>query len=220
MESKCLEDRGTTLLSPRADPQVMSSFPATPLRLSLALLTLAIPSCALFQPGPPPKASHVMYEWDDDRGPGEVTVEIDLSSQTATYQRGGRPIGWSFVSTGKEGHSTSPGSYRITEKMEVKFSDRYGWITDEAGNVTHGDAKPTTPVPPGQIYHPAPMRHWMRITAYGIGLHAGEIPRPGEAASHGCIRLPKDFVPKLYEVTKVGTPVKIVKSGAPKKAVP
>jgi lipoprotein-anchoring transpeptidase ErfK/SrfK len=73
---------------------------------------------------------------------------------------------------------------------------------------------------PGQTYHPAPMPHWMRITSYGVGLHAGEIPRPGEAASHGCIRLPREFVPKLYEVTKVGTPVKVIRTGAPKKKVP
>ena len=75
-------------------------------------------------------------------------------------------------------------------------------------------------MPPGQIYHPAPMRHWMRLTSYGVGMHAGEIPQPGEAASHGCIRLPKDFVPMLYGVVKVGTPVKIVKTGEPKKKVP
>lgn len=207
-------------MSPRVAAQVMSSSPATPLRLLLAGLAATLVSCQLFQAGPPPKASHVMYEWDDDLGPGEISVEIDLSSQTATYKRGGRPVGWSFVSTGKEGHSTAPGSYTITEKMEVKFSNRYGWITDEAGNVTNGDARPTTPVPPGQIYHPAPMRYWMRITSYGIGLHQGEIPRPGEAESHGCIRLPKEFVPKLYEVTKVGTTVKVIRSGAPKKKVP
>jgi lipoprotein-anchoring transpeptidase ErfK/SrfK len=197
----------------------MRSLPAA-FRLSLFCLSAALSSCGLFQQGPPPKATHVMYEWDDDGGPGEVAVEIDLSSQTATYKRGGRPIGWSFVSTGKEGHATTPGNYTITEKMELKFSNRYGWITDEAGNVVQGSARPTTPLEPGQTYHPAPMPHWMRITSYGVGLHAGEIPRPGEAASHGCIRLPREFVPKLYEVTKVGTPVKVIRTGAPKKTVP
>ena len=53
------------------------------------------------------------------------------------------------------------------------------------------------------------MPYWMRLTTYGVGLHAGEIPRPGEAASHGCIRLPREFVPQLYEVTKVGTRVRV-----------
>lgn len=182
-------------------------FPA----VCLALLTT---SCGIFPDRTPSKARHVLYEWNDDGGPGEVAIEIDLTKQMATCQRGGRVIGWSFVSTGREGHATATGNYRITEKMPLKHSDRYGWIADAAGNVTNGDAKPTTPVPPGEHYFPAPMHHWMRITSYGVGLHAGEIPRPGEAASHGCIRLPKDFVPKLYEVTKVGTPVKITRGTA------
>lgn len=172
---------------------------------------LLLPSCGMFAPKPPAKAKPVLFEWADDGGPGEVSVEIDLSEQVATYRRADRVIGWSYVSTGKEGHSTATGNYTITEKMPLKFSNRYGWLADAAGNVTNGDAKPTTPVPPGEHYSPAPMHHWMRLTWYGVGLHAGEIPRPGEAASHGCIRLPKDFVPKLYEVTKIGTPVKITR---------
>ncbi|RYD24401.1 MAG: hypothetical protein EOP88_00305 [Verrucomicrobiaceae bacterium] len=176
-------------------------------------------SCAFLAPKPPGKAKPVLYEWSDDGGPGEVTVDIDLTEQVATYRRGDREIGWSFVSTGKEGHSTPPGNYTITEKLPLKLSNRYGWIADAQGNVTNGDAKPTTPVPPGEHYSPAPMHHWMRITHYGIGLHAGEIPRPGEAASHGCIRLPRDFVPKLYDVTKVGTPVRITR-GKPKLGRP
>ncbi|RYD82857.1 MAG: hypothetical protein EOP84_08820, partial [Verrucomicrobiaceae bacterium] len=106
---------------------------------------LFLSSCTLFHSSPPPKATHVMYEWDDDKGPEEVSVEIDLSSQIATYKRGPRTIGWSFVSTGKEGHSTSPGNYKVSEMMEVKHSNRYGWITDPMGNVSNGDAQPTTP---------------------------------------------------------------------------
>lgn len=182
--------------------------------IPLVCLPLLATSCGIFQERPPAKARPVLYEWCDDGGPGEVTVDIDLSEQIALYKRGGRLIGWSFVSTGKEGHSTAPGNYTITEKLPLKYSNRYGWIADAAGNVTNGDAKPTTPVPPGEHYSPAPMHHWMRVTSYGVGMHAGEIPRPGEAASHGCIRLPRDFVPKLYDVTKVGTPVTITRGKA------
>ncbi len=187
--------------------------------VSWACMAMLTTSCGILSPKETGKARPVMYEWADDCGPGEITVEIDLSEQLATYRRGGRLIGWSFVSTGKEGHGTAAGSYTITEKLPLKISNRYGWISDEAGNVTNGDAKPTTPVPPGNRYTGAPMHHWMRLTSYGVGMHAGEIPRPGEAASHGCIRLPRDFVPKLYDVTKVGTPVKIL-GGKPRgKAV-
>lgn len=189
------------------------------IRASLLLLLLTVSSCGIFQPKPPAKGKPVMFEWEDDHGPGEVSIAIDLGHQIATYQRGGRTIGWSFVSTGKEGHSTPAGNYKITEMLELKLSNRYGWIADAQGNVTNGDAKWNTPVPPGQVYHPAPMHHWMRITYSGIGLHAGEIPKPGEAASHGCIRLPRDFVPTLYAAVKPGTPVKITRSHTPHFAV-
>ena len=43
-----------------------------------------------------PKAEHVLYEWYDDGGPGEVKVRINLSEQRAFYTRGGRDIGWSL----------------------------------------------------------------------------------------------------------------------------
>ena len=195
---------------------LFSNSPST--LITPVVLAMLATSCGIFQPQPPRKAKPVLYEWRDDGGPGELNVEINLSEQIAIYKRGDRLIGWSFVSSGKEGHSTSPGNYKITEKLPLKFSDRYGWIADAAGNVTNGDAKPSTPVPPGDHYSPAPMHQWMRITSYGVGLHAGEIPRPGEAASHGCIRLPRDFAPKLYEVTKDGTSVKVTRGTLRKKA--
>jgi lipoprotein-anchoring transpeptidase ErfK/SrfK len=185
--------------------------------LAIACLPAFLNSCALFRREPPPKAKMVLYEWQDDGGPGELSVEINLAKQLSTYHRGGRTIGWAFVSTGKEGHETAAGSYKITEKLPLKFSNRYGWIADADGKVTHESARPTTPVPPGQSYFPSPMHHWMRLTSYGVGLHAGEIPRPGVAASHGCIRLPRDFVPLLYDSAKIGTPVKITHGQATHK---
>lgn len=150
-----------------------------------------------------------MYEWYDDYGSGEVTMNINLRTQKAFFARGGRDIGWSYVATGKEGHGTPAGQYRITEKIVDKYSNRYGWIEDGYGNVVNNDAKPTTKRQPGEIYKPAPMPYWMRLTNYGIGMHGGVIPQPGEPASHGCIRLPHEFVPTLYDSVKVGTPVKI-----------
>ena len=59
------------------------------------------------------------------------------------------------------------------------------------------------------VYVPAPMPYWMRLTSYGIGMHGGLIPEPGKPASHGCIRMPKEFVPILFDSVVVGTPVTI-----------
>lgn len=150
-----------------------------------------------------------LYKWYDDGGPGVVTVRISLSDQIAEFKRGGRDIGWCYVATGKEGHSTKAGTYRITEKIVDKYSNRYGWIEDEFGNVVDGDARYTDRVPKGMKYVPAPMPYWMRLTSYGIGMHGGLIPEPGQPASHGCIRLPKGVVPRVYDAVKVGTAVTI-----------
>ena len=174
-----------------------------------AVCAITLNSCSLGPPPPPAKADRIMYQWHDDQGPGSISVSIDLSEQIATVYRGGREVGWSFVATGKEGRGTSPGSYRITEKIVDKHSNRYGWIENEFGEVTDDDASPGDPLEPGERYMPAPMPYWMRLTSYGIGMHVGNIPQPGEPASHGCIRMPKDFVPTLFNMVKVGTPVRI-----------
>ena len=51
----------------------------------------------------------------------------------------------------------------------------------------------------------APMPYMQRITWSGIALHAGVLP--GHPASHGCIRLAKDFAVRLWHLTKRGTRV-------------
>jgi len=158
---------------------------------------------------PPRRAEAVLYQWYDDGGPGRVAININLRKQVATYTRGGRDIGWSYVATGKEGYGTRGGRYSITEKIVDKYSNKYGWIEDEYGNVVDDDASPGDSVPAGCRYVAAPMPYWMRLTSRGVGMHAGIIPQPGEPASHGCIRLPKPFAPQLFDVVQVGTPVTI-----------
>jgi lipoprotein-anchoring transpeptidase ErfK/SrfK len=150
-----------------------------------------------------------LHQWHDDGGEGRISIRISLTDQIAEINRGDREIGWCYVATGKEGHGTAPGSYRITEKIEDKYSNLYGWFEDEFGNVTDSDARSSERVPEGMVYVPAPMPHWMRLTSYGVGMHGGLIPEPGKPASHGCIRLPREFVPLLYDAVVVGTPVTI-----------
>lgn len=157
------------------------------------------------QPAPPAP----LYRWFDDHGAGEVKIRINLANQKAYYTRGGRPIGWSYVAAGKASKPTPTGHFTITEKLVDKHSNRYGWIENAHGVTIDHDASPGDPVPPGGRYVPAPMPYWMRITDYGIGLHAGPIPNPGRPASHGCIRLPSSLAPLVFRAVRVGTPVHI-----------
>ncbi len=212
--------RGGKVRSPPDGPlfNIMRKFP---LRISLFCLAiiLVFPSCRVADPVSYQRPQRKLYEWNDDGGPGKVTIRISLPDQIAEFERGGRPIGWSYVATGKEGHGTRAGSYKITEKIVDKYSNRYGWMEDEFGNVVDGDAKYNDPVPKGLVYVPAPMPYWMRLTSYGIGMHGGIIPEPGEPASHGCIRLPKKFVPVLFDSVEVGTPVTITSSASRRNRV-
>lgn len=174
-----------------------------------AMLVLA--SCAS-APKQPEVVEPVLYEWHPEGLTGETRVVIDLPNQRTYVTIGGQQAGWSYVATGKEGHATPAGNYTIIEKVVDKRSNLYGITVDAEGNVVNGDAdarkhKP----PPGGEFKFAPMPYWMRLTNYGIGMHAGHIPQPGEPASHGCIRLPADFAPLLFERVEIGTPVRIIR---------
>lgn len=179
--------------------------------LTAATLTVVSTSCGVDTQRPivHRRADRVLHQWNDDGGAGKVSIRISLTDQIAEFKRADRSIGWCYVATGKEGHDTRPGTYKITEKIADKHSNIYGWVEDEFGNVTNPDAKASQKVPAGMIYVPAPMPYWMRLTSYGVGMHGGIIPEPGEPASHGCIRMPKDFVPILFDAVEVGTPVVI-----------
>lgn len=188
----------------------MSHFTKNSMLMAIGFLPLVCISCVSNAPARPNlRSERVLHRWYDDGGPGKVTIHISLPDQIAEFQRDGRDVGWCFVATGREGHGTKPGSYKITEKIVDKYSNRYGWIEDEFGNVVDGDARYNDPVPEGMVYVPAPMPYWMRLTSYGIGMHGGLIPEPGKPASHGCIRLPKQFVSILFDSVEVGTPVVI-----------
>jgi hypothetical protein len=63
------------------------------------------------------------------------------------------------------------------------------------------------------------MPYMQRLTYDGVALHAGELP--GYPASHGCIRLPMAFAKKLYEMTRMGTVVRVVagRASSPEEAL-
>ena len=145
--------------------------------LTGSVISLALASCATSSSRDPLKASHVMYQWYDYQGPGKISLAIDLGEQNVKVMRGDREIGWAFVATGIEGRRTPAGTYRITEKIVDKYSNRYGWIENEFGEVVDSDASPGDPMGPGDRYMPAPMPYWMRLTDYGIGMHVGMIPK-------------------------------------------
>jgi lipoprotein-anchoring transpeptidase ErfK/SrfK len=184
------------------------------MKLSLHPLAAALmlAGCASRPPAPPPPPEPQLFQWYGDGLVGRTRVVINLASQRANVTIGGQPAGWAVVATGKEGFRTPAGHYTVLEKVVDKHSTLYGWIEDDYGNVIDPDADiRKVRVPAGARFVHAPMPYWMRLTWRGIGMHAGVIPQPGSPASHGCIRLPKEFAPILFDRVAIGTPVTIVR---------
>ena len=103
---------------------------------------------------------------------GGVLIVVSKPSQQMFVFKDGHEWGASPVSTGKKGHATPAGVFPILQKKVHHRSN---------------------------LYSNAPMPYMQRLTWSGIALHAGHLP--GYPASHGCIRMPRDFAKELYAIT-------------------
>lgn len=110
------------------------------------------------------------------------------------------------ISSGKRGHSTPKGSYKVLQKDKDHRSSIYGDFVDRGGRVVRrGVSTKIDSAPSGTRYVGAPMRWFLRLTNDGVGMHTGILP--GYPASHGCIRLPDEIAALIYSKVKLGTPV-------------
>ena len=147
--------------------------------------------------------------WDGDGVSGAPSIVVSIPRQTASFYKGDKLVGVSAISSGKDGHATPAGHYKIIEKKPHHQSNLYGNYVDAAGTpVMKGVAVKTDPMPPGTRFEGAPMPFWMRLTSSGVGLHQGFLP--GVPDSRGCIRLPENMAKIYFESVSLGTPVTVV----------
>ena len=133
--------------------------------------------------------------FDDPKSPAPAAAAVDvpepmmlvvsLDAQKLDIYRGIKHISSAKISSGMPGYDTKMGVFSILEKKRRHHSN---------------------------LYSGAPMPFMQRLTRSGTALHAGAIP--GYPASHGCVRLPYSFAPKLFEMTSVGQNV-VVTRGRP-----
>ncbi len=114
---------------------------------------------------------------------GPYQVVVSIASQRVYLYGADGLIAQSKVSTGMRGHTTPSGVFSILEKSRYHRSN---------------------------IYSGAPMPMMQRLTWSGIALHEGVLP--GYPASHGCIRLNRDFATLLWNTTEKGARVIVAKS--------
>lgn len=149
--------------------------------------------------------------WHGDDVSGSAKIEIDLSAQTARYFKGEQLVGQSPISSGREGHSTTNGTFRIVEKDLNHRSSIYGAFCDKNNEIIVEDVDARKDrAPAGTHFVGASMRYFMRVNG-SVGMHEGYLP--GYPASHGCIRLPSHMAEKFFHATPGGTTV-VVKGSA------
>ncbi|MFO1034857.1 MAG: L,D-transpeptidase [Hyphomicrobiales bacterium] len=121
------------------------------------------------------------FNWFPDRSPaGPMVVIVSIPDQRVYVYRNGIRVASSSCSTGKPGHETPTGVFKILQKDKNHRSS---------------------------TYNNAPMPNMNRLTWSGIALHAGQLP--GYPASHGCVRLPIQFSSMLFGITRLGMTVVI-----------
>ncbi len=154
-----------------------------------------------------------LYEWKGD-GRRVSRIVVNTNEQKAHFYAGEDEIGWSTVATGVSKYPTPTGDFAVMEKVENKRSNLYGKVYGKGGQVIKSSVKVgRDPIPSGGRFEGSHMPYFMRLTHDGVGLHAGPIPNPGQPASHGCIRMPRQLAPVLFKHVSNGTQVAIVGKG-------
>src|SRR6516165_5933523 len=106
---------------------------------------------------------------------GPLTLVVSLKDQKMDVYRGVTLVRTTKVSTGTSSYPTQAGIFSILEKQRYHHSN---------------------------MYSAAPMPWMERLTRSGTALHGGVVP--GYPASHGCIRMPFSFAPRLFDITTEG----------------
>lgn len=105
-----------------------------------------------------------------------LQIFVSKDTQSLVVYEGDQVVATSNVSTGKRGHTTPSGIFSVIEKKKMHHSN---------------------------LYDDAPMPWMQRITWSGVALHEGKYV-PAYPASHGCVRMPRQFAKMLFPMTKRG----------------
>ena len=151
-----------------------------------------------------------------------VVITVDVSRNHAYLFQDGQMVADGPAATGKETvlehgddvwvFHTPRGHLRVLRKIEDPVWTKPDWAFIEAGE----------PIPPPD----SPRRQVKGVLGKyalalgdGILMHGTDDPDSlGKYASHGCIRLPKSLLEKIWKVTTIGTDVYIFDSQPPQTA--
>jgi hypothetical protein len=128
------------------------------------------------------QAEHVSKEPFGDVPKGPLQIIVSIDEQQLHLYSNGTQVADALIATGVAAHPTPMGVFSVIEKERFHRSN---------------------------IYSGAPMPYMQRITWSGVAMHEGV--NLGHPASHGCIRLPREFAERLFLLHSVGARVFIAR---------
>jgi lipoprotein-anchoring transpeptidase ErfK/SrfK len=141
---------------------------------SLAALALALALAALLVLPPAAQASDVRL--DDDGAEPTLEIEISKAAQQMSVYLDGQLQYVFTVSTGKRGHGTPSGTFRVLWLNRMAYAPKYD---------------------------NAPMPWSIFFTRAGHAIHeTGHLQWLGRPVSHGCVRLPPEAAAYLYALVQ------------------
>jgi peptidoglycan hydrolase-like protein with peptidoglycan-binding domain len=125
-------------------------------------------------------------------------IVVHLDRFRVELIRDGKKVFSAPIAIGMPAHPTPTGTYEIIAKIKNPT-----WVPPNSPW-----AAGLEPIPPG-VDNPLGTR-WIGTSAPNIGFHATPADYSvGHAASHGCMRMHRADVERLYDLVRVGTPVDI-----------
>jgi lipoprotein-anchoring transpeptidase ErfK/SrfK len=138
---------------------------------------------------PPPEPTAVPRAEIANVPSGEVWIDINLSYEYMTVYQGSTVLMETYISSGKPGFETPPGTYYINTKLESQTMEG---------------------VLGGEYYHVPDVPWVMYFTNVGHAIHGAYWHNNfGSPMSHGCINVPMDLAAYVYSVSSIGTRVEI-----------
>ena len=145
--------------------------------------------------------------WEGDSSSGSPSIVINIGEQKVYYYKGGKLVGVSACSTGREGHASPVGNFKVQIKDEKHASNLYGDFVDANNVVVVKNVEYKKDIPPPGTHFQGSSMPWFMGFAPGVGMHTGFLP--GVPESHGCIRLPDRMAHIFFLNTPKGTPVTV-----------
>ncbi|HEY5742597.1 MAG TPA: L,D-transpeptidase [Terrimicrobiaceae bacterium] len=167
-----------------------------------AAFLLAVFFCLGCQTIPPlrPTYDPIGYK---PKNQNDVIIKVSLQNRMVYVLEGDKPLLVTATAIGTPSNPTPRGRFVVTQKIESKRSNTYGfWAKGDTIVAGKSSQSPGA----GYRYVGFPMQYWVEwMPAYGF--HVGSVwPIP---RTHGCLRLHQNAAREFFQLARVGTPVYI-----------